>query len=62
MTTVRITVLRDNAVQVVRQPTVLRVGVTTTTGPPGPAGANGAGIHVGPTPPTDTSLLWVNTA
>lgn len=32
-------------------------------GPPGPKGDTGnPGVFVGPTPPSDTSLLWVDTS
>lgn len=33
------------------------------TGPAGPKGDTGdPGVYVGPTPPSDTSLLWVDTS
>lgn len=36
------------------------VGPIGPTGPTGPVGD--PGVHVGPTPPTDTNLLWVDTS
>lgn len=38
-------------------------GTQGTQGPQGAIGPQGAaGVFVGPTPPADTSLVWVNTA
>lgn len=34
-------------------------GVIGLTGPPGPQGLSG--VHVGTTPPLDTSILWYDT-
>jgi hypothetical protein len=39
---------------------VTMVGVGPVTGPRGPQGD--PGVHIGPTPPADHSLLWVDTA
>lgn len=36
-------------------------GATGATGPMGPSGPPGGGVHIGDTPPEDTSLLWIDT-
>ena len=67
---VEITSVLENEVTVTQQvvavevtqelPIEVSVAVPGIQGPPGPPGD--PGVHVGPTPPSDTNLLWVDTS
>lgn len=58
--TPRVSAASSTQIEVGPQVTVqARVAASGSQGPPGPPGP---GPHVGPTPPTDTSLVWVDTS
>jgi hypothetical protein len=58
-------VVNKTATETVKVATGIKgdVGATGPVGPVGPVGPAGdPGVHVGPTAPTNTSLLWVDTS